>query len=170
MKKLAGGVFFLVILFFFCSLPVFATPHQSSTSSNPGSLFYSNQTVNIAGDLAWGNQGTSSHGAFGAYYSLGQFQFDADNQISFYNPPDHNSQFGSFFSGPGSHSSNFGVDTTNQDGTESIHFDLQNNNSFSLFSYDGGYNPSASVPEPAAFVLLGFGIMGLAVIGRKNRV
>ncbi len=73
----------------------------------------------------------------------------------------------------------FAVDVSGMDGGYGIHFDLYTLNSdgkideFAPFSHDAESGifsdlPELSVPEPATFALFGFGLIGLAGIGRKK--
>lgn len=150
--------------------------------------------VNVTGDMIWGtppleilanNKDLQSHGMFPAYYGEFEFQFSPNNKIDEYNVQDDPGTFTTVDidnDGP-MYFYKFDFNLNNLNPLASLHFDLYaydsaNNKiiAFAPFSHDATYRPGDEpptgtdpVPEPATLILLGFGLIGIAGVGRRAR-
>jgi len=107
--------------------------------------------------------GTKSHEIFDTWYWEFEFQFDGSQQVGAYNvqddagdPPSGSDLYAAFF--------NYDMSSIIGDGYFA-HFDLYNKRTgeFAPFSHD-----ATSAPEPATMLLLGSGLLGIGVFGRKR--
>jgi hypothetical protein len=154
---------------YFISMALFPQIPLTSPSPNFGSFIFEGQTIDVIGDMMYGNPGIPSHGVYDTYYKLYEFKFNANNQVGIYNTQDYPGQFTNFYPGAGLYYASFAVDTTNLSDAVSIHFDLFNKNTEAPFSHDADAqsDPPPPVPEPLTILLLGFGLVGLAGVRRK---
>jgi hypothetical protein len=166
-------------------------PKVTPPGSDLGSFVFHGQTIKVTSQMIYGvppledviaRQGWDSgdlprHGIFSTYFSEFEFQFSS-NQISPYNTQDRAKSGDSIPTfptlGTGMYYVAFNINTSLLDPNYDIHFDLYNTKlkcgedidvtQFAPFSHDA---ESRKVPEPATLLLLGVGLVGLGVLGRK---
>jgi hypothetical protein len=164
-------------------------PKVTPPGSDLGSFVFNGQTISVTGQMIYGVppledivalQGWDSgdlpkHGIFSTYFSEFEFQFSS-SQISQYNTQDRAKSGDSIpTSGTGMYYVAFNVDTSLLDPDYVIHFDLYNTKlkcggdiditQFAPFSHDA---ESKKVPEPSTLLLLGAGLIGLGLMGRRK--
>jgi hypothetical protein len=121
----------------------------------------------------WDPGDLPKHGVFPTYFSEFEFQFDSDNQITPYNTQD-NPGGPTAFSGKGMYYAAFDVTELLTSGYH-LHFDLYNvrildttgdrdRSQFAPFSHD-----AEIVPEPDTLLLLGIGLFGFWILGRRMK-
>ena len=122
----------------------------------------------------WDKGDLPRHGIYETYFAEFEFQFNS-NQISPYNTQDRAISGGLIpTSGNGMYYVTFNVDTANLVAGYEIHFDLYNTKlksgvdidvtQFAPFSHDA---EGRKVTEPSTLLLLGSGLLGLGLLGRK---
>ena len=115
-----------------------------------------------------------SHGIFDAWYKEISFMFPA-TQYTPYNSQDNPGT--SPTTGSGMYVNSFAIDISGLTAGVGIHFDLYhpffNHKGKAAidkapFSHDAEGTPGAPVPEPGTMMLLGFGMFGLAILGKRR--
>ena len=126
----------------------------------------------------WDKGDLPKHGIYSTYFAEFGFQFSSSNKATPYNTQDDTG------AGPAPNSSGsmyyaaFTINTELLDPDYVIHFDLYNKKlrdctvgadcditQFAPFSHDA---ESGKVPEPATLLLLGMGLVGLSLFGRRK--
>ena len=149
-------------------ISVALVPMTGPGSATPGSFEFDGHIVDVTDDMIYGAPGCLSqpHGIFDTYYWENSFNFISTNTAVLYNSQDNP---GGFNAAPGGtlYYADFLVDTTNLAPEYAIHFDLYDcavPGHFAPFSHDA----QSRVPEPSTMLLLGSGLIGLGVLGRKK--
>ena len=164
----------------------------TSAPATLGSFSYNGNTVNVTGDMTFGNPPIDSffpelpsHGVFDTYYKEVAFAFSSADQSGVFNTQDHPSWGPQ--TGSGMYYTRFDIDTTNLASGYEIHFDLYNTNlvekcmgnqgcsldgntQFAPFSHDA-QSFTTPVPEPEIYAMLaaGLGLMGFVARRRKQQ-
>ena len=160
-------------------------PKTSEPSADLGYFVFDGQTVSVTSDMYYGvppleaalgfDAGDlSQHGIFETYFVEFPFQFGND-QISPYDTKDRAVSGGSIpSSGYGMYYKVFHVDVSGLQPGYLIHFDLYTKlvkggdidvSAFAPLSHDA----ESRVPEPSTLLLLGGGLLSLAVFGKRTR-
>lgn len=164
-------------------------PQLSPPGANLGSFSFGSQTISVTSDMYYGVPPLETyiafdpgdlckHGIFLTYFKEFSFQFNQDNKSSVYDTQFNTGQ------GPTPDPSGpmyyavFPIDTFLLNASYEIHFDLYNTymknptdidiskQGFAPFSHDA--ESGHSVPEPSALLLLGSGLLGLALYGKRK--
>ncbi len=170
-----------------------AVAPQRHTAGNLGSFTFNATTVNVTSGMTYGVPPLETylgntaafdagdlpqHGIFETYFYEYGFQFNSANQISLYNTQGRAISGGSIpTTGTGMYYVALTVDTALLDPRYVVHFDLYNTalkrsitdldvTQFAPFSHDA--QSTTRVPEPHTLLLLGSGLLGLALYGRKR--
>jgi hypothetical protein len=150
-------------------------PKELNPDPDLGSFTFDGQRIKVTADMIYGGPTKlPPHGIFSTYYQqLGPFQFDNLKYTAEYDTQDNPGGLAPTLVDPSKdkivYYLDFDVDTSGLVGNYDIHFDLYhyddlgNVNLFAPFSHD-----AQTVPEPATMLLLGFGLVGLTVFGRKR--
>jgi hypothetical protein len=163
-------------------------PKTSEPGGNLGYFVFDGQTVSVTSDMYYGvpplekalrfDPGDlSQHGIFETYFVQFPFQFGND-QIDRYNTAERAMLGGSIpSSGSGMYYKVFHVDVSGLEPGYLIHFDLYNTkileggdidvSKSAPFSHDA--ESRRRVPEPSTLLLLGGGLLSLAVFGKRTR-
>lgn len=174
------------------------TPKVSS-SADLGAFTFNGTTVNATTDMTYGvppldavatqlhDAGDlADHGIFDTYYRQFEFKFSATNVSQRYDTQYVTGQGPTAYeSGDKMYYMAFNVDTSALDTDYIVHFDLYNTKlcinargncdgsgdvditQFAPFSHDA---ESGRVPEPSTILLLGSGLVGLGLFGRRRKV
>ena len=163
---------------------------KTKSPDDYGSFTFNGDTIDVTGDMIygvppvetygsafWDSGDLQRHGIFSTYFKEFEFKFDAANKAIPYNTQD-NAGDGPTPSANGTmYYASFTVDTSGLDPEYLIHFDLYNTylascrdvdickSCFAPFSHDA---ESGKVPEPATLLLLGIGLVGLTLWGRRK--
>lgn len=169
------------------SISAAITPQFGPTEGNLGSFTFNGQTIDVTGDMVYGvpplettstqlsdQSDLPKHGIFYTYFTEFAFQFTGTQTTLPYNTQTSTGSGPS--AGDGMYWIAFNVDTSLLNPDYQIHFDLYNTaitsgsdidvTQFAPFSHDA--ESGHKVPEPSSLVLLGFGLMGVALFGRKK--
>jgi len=164
-------------------------PRTGPTGSGLGSFVFGSQTIYVTSDMTYGVppleeivalQGWDpgdlpKHGIYPTFFSEFEFQFN-NGQIEPYNTQDRAQSGGTIPQwGNGMYYVAFSVNTFGLNNDYVVHFDLYNTKikcsgdidvtQFAPFSHDA---QSVQVPEPSTLLLMGAGLIGIGVFGRKR--
>ena len=165
-------------------------PKIGPTGDDLGSFSFGGTKINVTSKMTYGVppleiivalQGWDAgdlpkHESCPTYFYEFKFNFSIDYQISSYNTQDRAINGGAIpTNGSGMYYAAFVVNTSSLDPNYVLHFDLYNTKikrsgdidvtQFAPFSHDA---QSTRVPEPSTLLLLGSGLIGLAIFGRKR--
>ena len=173
-------------------LSMAVVPMITPPGGNLGSFTFNGTKVNVTSEMVYGvppletllsntagfDAGDlSQHGIFETYFYETEFLFGI-NQLSLYNTQDRAKSGASIpTTGTGMYYVGFSIDTSLLNPNYVIHFDLYNSalarrsitdldiTQFAPFSHDA---ESRKVPEPNTLLLLGAGLLGLGLLGRRK--
>ena len=142
-----------------------------SNTLNAGNMFYGTPPSTDPGELP-------SHGMFPTYYWEYGFTFASAPSAQAYDVQDaavpHTGPV-TWDSGKKMYYMAFDIDTSGLMAGYAVHFDLYsidgsgNYLDKAPFSHDAQTGNNHKVPEPGSLVLLGFGLVGISLFGRKKR-
>jgi len=168
-------------------------PKLTPPGGDLGTFTFNNYTINVTTDMVygvpplenivslqgWDPRDLPRHGIYPTYFYEFGFQFDNRNQISRYNTQERAQSGGQIPPTTGNeimYYMAFSVDTSQLNPNYVVHFDLYNTkliqrtgdidvSQFAPFSHDA---QSVQVPEPSTLLLLGSGLMGAWLFGRRK--
>ena len=165
------------------------TPKTETPGANAGSFSFNGAPVKVTGDMVYGippleaiiakdSGDLARHDVFETYFKEFTFKFAPGNTMSPYNTQDRAINKGAIppTGGVGQYWMAFNVDTSLLTPGYGIHFDLYSEktkagdidvNQFAPFSHDA-QSGGAPVPEPSTILLLGAGLLGFAIYGKRR--
>jgi len=165
---------------------------MTSLAGNYGSFTINGITVNVTGDMTYGNPPLETilggaehdggdlgpHSIFPTYFAEQMFTFSAGNQSGVYNTQD-DAGLGPQ-AGTGMYYKKFDFDISGLAAGYGLHFDLYNEkikssgdidiNKFAPFSHDAGAMVMTPIPEPETYAMLIAGLGLLGFVARRRRL